>query len=140
MKSVLINRCRSARMPRLFVARWIGKLSKRKPFTKLKSTELVIVFVDPTEMRTLNKQYRGKDYPTDVLSFESGEDGVLGELVVCPQVLRQQALDTGLTYREELGYMIIHGALHLLGYDHETSASDAKKMFALQDQIFAKIR
>lgn len=139
MKSVLINRCRSARMPRLFLGNWIKKISKQKPFAKLKS-ELVIVFVDAAEMKTLNKQYRGKDYATDVLSFESGEDGVLGELVVCPQVLRQQALDTDLTYLEELGYMIIHGALHLLGYDHETSASDAKKMFALQDQIFAKIR
>lgn len=140
MKSVLINRCRSARMPRKFLKMWIEKLSKQKPFTKLKSAELVVVFVDAPEIKALNQQYRGKNYATDVLSFEAGEPGVMGELVLCPQVLRRQAEDTGLTYNEELGYMIVHGALHLLGYDHETSKSEEKKMFALQDKIFAKIR
>jgi len=139
MKAVLINRCRSSRMPRKFLETWIAKLSKQKPFLKLKSSELVVVFVDVAEIKSLNKQYRGKNYATDVLSFESGEPGVMGELVLCPQVLRKQAVDTGLTYNEELGYMILHGALHLLGYDHETSQADAKKMFALQDKIFAKI-
>lgn len=139
MKTVLINRCRSTRMPRKFLETWVAKLSRQKPFTKLKSAELVVVFVDAAEIKALNREYRGKNYATDVLSFESGEPGVLGELVLCPQVLRKQALDTGLSYNQELGYMIIHGALHLLGFDHETSAADAQKMFRLQDQIFAKL-
>jgi len=138
MKAILINRG-LARMPKIFLTSWIKKLSKQKPFSKIKQ-ELVIVFVDAKEMKALNKTYRGRNYATDVLSFESGEPEVLGELVLCPQVLKKQALDTGLSFQHELGYMIIHGGLHLLGFDHEKSEAEKKKMFVLQDQIFAKIK
>jgi probable rRNA maturation factor len=139
MRAVFINRCQSIRMPKSFLLSWIKKLSKKKPFDKIKQ-ELVIVFVDPKEMKALNKKFRGKDYATDVLSFESVEDGVLGELVLCPPILKKQAVDTGLTFQHELGYMIIHGSLHLLGFDHEKSKADEAKMFKLQDQIFAKLK
>jgi probable rRNA maturation factor len=136
MKLTLINRCKTARVPRSFLSAWIRKLSRQKPFVKIKK-ELVIVFVDPAQMKALNKQYRGRDYATDVLSFEGLEPEVLGELVLCPQVLKRQAKDTGLSFQHELGYMIVHGCLHLLGYDHETGKADEKKMFALQDRIFS---
>ena len=98
-----------------------------------------MVFVDATEMRRLNREYRGKDYATDVLSFEGVEPDSLGELVLCQAVLREQAQRTGLTPRHELGYMLVHGVLHLLGYDHETGPDDEARMFALQDEIFAKL-
>ena len=137
MTPILINRCRFDRMPRRFLEKWIGRLSKQKPF-RSKQGELVIVFVDAAEMKSLNRKYRGRNYATDVLSFEA--EGSVGELVVCPQVLRAQAKDTGLSFRHELGYMVIHGALHLLGFDHENSAGDAKRMFALQDRIFTILR
>lgn len=139
MTPVLINRCRSVRMPRAFLLSWIRRLSKRAPFTRV-GGELVVVFVDPPEMRTLNKRYRGKGYATDVLSFESAGEGSVGELVICPQVIRAQSKDTGLTFQEELGYMIVHGSLHLLGWDHEHSKREEKKMFALQDRIFASLK
>jgi probable rRNA maturation factor len=138
MTPVLINRCKNERLPRTFLASWLKKIAKQKPFIKIKQ-ELVIVFVDKNEMKKLNKQYRGRNYATDVLSFESGEPDVLGELVICPQVLKIQAKDTGLSYQHELGYMVLHGALHLLGYDHERSKAEEKKMFALQDRIFYQI-
>lgn len=140
MTPVFINRSK-ARVPRAFLTEWIrktaGKLAPLHP--SIKKKELVIVFVDSSEMKKLNFAYRKKNYATDVLSFAPGEPGSLGELVLCPSVLKRQAKETGLTYNHELGYMIIHGCLHLLGYDHETNARDAKKMFALQDKLFARL-
>lgn len=123
-------------MPRRFLVEWVRRMARVRPFSSVRD-ELVVIFVDPAEMKRLNKRYRSRHYATDVLSFEGA--GSFGELVICPQVIRAQARDTGLTFREELGYMIIHGGLHLLGYDHETSGADAKRMFALQDRIFAKL-
>ena len=100
--------------------------------------ELTVVYLDPPAARQLNFQYRQKDYATDVLSFGDKSSDSLGELVICPQVLKKQAKDHGLSYQQELAYMILHGVLHLLGYDHETNERQAKLMFAIQDDIFAK--
>ena len=79
---------------------------------------------------------RGKAYATDVLSFAPAEPESLGELVICPEVVYEQSQRTGLSRREELAFMVLHGVLHLLGYDHETSKRDEAKMFALQEKIF----
>jgi probable rRNA maturation factor len=70
-------------------------------------------------MKRLNKLYRGKNYATDILSFEAPEEGTLGELVLCLPTIRSQARRTGLGEKGELGYMLVHGVLHMLGYDHE---------------------
>lgn len=133
----LINRCERERMPRQFISVWLKLLSKKWP--SLRGKNLVIVFVDEKEIRRLNKRYRDKNKVTDILSFEGLGDDSLGELVICPQVLRRQSVSTGLSFRLELGFMIIHGCLHLLGYDHETSKKDEKIMFALQDRLFASL-
>ena len=98
---------------------------------------LTIVFVSATEIRRLNKQYRKKDKPTDVLSFSS--DFALGELVLCPEVIKKYAQEHQVRIFDELTYVVLHGILHLLGYDHETSPSDAKKMFQLQDQVYNRL-
>jgi probable rRNA maturation factor len=140
MSPSLINRSKK-RMPRKFLHAWVRKLSRelRKIHPSVSKKELVVVFVGPKEMTALNYEFRGKKYPTDVLSFAPVEMDSLGELILCPQVLEKQCLETGLTYQRELGYMIVHGCLHLLGYDHETSRRDEKAMFALQDKIFARL-
>lgn len=135
----LINHS-SQRMPRAFIQKWMLNViakAKRLKLIPSKSTqgELVIVFVNEREMRKLNQKFRGKDYSTDVLSFSGAQD-CLGELILCPQVLRRQAKLHGLTTQLELGYYLIHGLLHLLGYDHEKGKLHAKKMFDLQDHIF----
>ncbi len=96
---------------------------------------LVLVFMSKPEITKINFQHRKKNKATDVLSFESDEE-TLGELLVCPWVIRRQAPRFGHSYVEELTFMILHGILHLLGYDHETSPSDKKKMFVLQKKIF----
>ena len=95
--------------------------------------------VGQAEMKRMNRQFRGKDYATDVLSFDSMDPTSLGELVLCMPVIRRQARRTGLGERGELGYMIVHGVLHLLGYDHETNTSDEAKMFALQDALYVRL-
>ena len=131
------------RMPRVYlqncVEQVVAKL-KRKGFARqLKDKQLVIVFLDPKEAKRLNHQYRSKKYATDVLSFLPIEQHSLGELVLCPQVLKKQALEHDLTFRDELCYMVLHGILHLLGFDHERSEAEARRMFRLQDEIFESL-
>jgi probable rRNA maturation factor len=111
----------------------IVKVLKNKTLAK---KELTVVFVTPKQMQKLNREHRSKDYVTDVLSFAALEEGQLGELVICLQKIQSQAKEHSLSFEEELLYMLLHGILHLLGYEHETNATDAKKMFALQDASF----
>lgn len=131
-------------VPRKFVQNWVGdvarELKKRKIITTKQTVkELTLVFLDKKTAQKINLEFRGKDYATDVLSFDSMDPSSFGELVLCPEVLKRQAQEHQLTYREELGYMLLHGILHLLGYDHEISAKEAERMFALQDRLFAQL-
>lgn len=103
-----------------------------------------IVFVGPKKMHELNLKYRGKDKPTDVLSFRHldvrdkfGDPKFLGEIILCSSYLRCQAKEYDVPYEEELVRMTIHGTLHLLNYDHIKPA-DAKKMLPLQEKYLAK--
>lgn len=111
---------------------------------KLTTKALTVVIVGRAEMKKINHQFRGKDYATDVLSF-SAEDPIaagfpkgfaMGELVICSQVIQKQAKEHGLSYQQEMLYMLIHGILHLLGYDHELGPRQEKQMFQIQDEIF----
>jgi probable rRNA maturation factor len=142
MKLLVVNRSGRA-MPQKFLQLWVRHMSrlgaKKIPSKKFRGKELVVVFVDEEEQRSLNHEYRGKDYATDVLSFTADPDldpDSLGELIICPQVISRQAREHGLLVREELGYMVLHGFLHLLGYDHEQNERSAKAMFKLQDELF----
>lgn len=128
-----------------FLKKWIKalqtELTKREVLDAEKAKlELTLVFLDSTPAKKINWQFRGKDYPTDVLSFESLEEGSLGELVMCPQVLQKQADEHKQSFNLEMGYMVLHGVLHLLGYDHEKSEDEAKKMLGIQDAVFEKLR
>ena len=98
----------------------------------------MVVFVTSGEIRRLNRLYRRKDYSTDILSFQPAEPSSVGELVLCLPIIRRQSRRTGLSERGELGYMIVHGVLHLLGFDHG-SGKDEAEMFALQDLIFGEL-
>ena len=100
--------------------------------------ELSIALVDIEEMTELNGEYRGKEGPTDVLSFECDElcdvidpdePIMLGDVVIAPEVAEAQAAEYGHTVEEELNLLLVHGVLHLLGYDHEDDA-DAEVMQA----------
>lgn len=141
----LINES-SVSMPKKFLSEWCSAIFKelrRQGFKFLPETELTIVFLNPARAKKLNRDYRSRDYATDVLSFSHAGllDGPpsLGDLVLCPQVLQRQAKEQGHSFRRELAFNVLHGILHLLGYDHETGEKDAKLMFALQDKLFAKL-
>lgn len=97
--------------------------------------EVAVTFVSNREMRALNRRYRGKDRPTDVLAFPAregeptpGEEGLLGDVVIAVRVAQQQAVSQGRSLAEELQVLLVHGVLHLLGYDHERSAAEARQM------------
>lgn len=90
--------------------------------------ELSIALVGEDEMARLNEQYRGVAGPTDVLSFgcddpclaTEGEPIVLGDVIIAPEVAERQAAEAGVTVEAELNLLLVHGILHLFGYDHET--------------------
>jgi probable rRNA maturation factor len=92
--------------------------------------EIGVSVVGPAESRRLNAQYRGKDKPTNVLSFPVPQlpvKGPLGDLVICAQVLRTEAREQKKSLRAHWAHLVVHGALHLIGYDHEVDA-DASRM------------
>ncbi|MDH4071734.1 MAG: rRNA maturation RNase YbeY [Gammaproteobacteria bacterium] len=105
--------------------------------------ELSVRFVDEDESRRLNAGYRGKDRATNVLSFPADAVGLppgaarpLGDLVVCGPVVEREAAEQGKAVADHWAHLLVHGTLHLLGYDHETDG-DAAEMEALERRILA---
>ena len=106
--------------------------------------ELSLVLIGNSEMRKLNAKYRRKDYPTDVLSFPMEDAGMpaarlLGDVIISVEKAREQAKQRGRTPDQELATLLIHGLVHLLGYDHERSAKDARAMKRLEDKIYRQL-
>jgi len=94
-----------------------------------RGTETVsLAFVDKEEIKKLNKKFRKKNKPTDVLSFDLSEDKYLGEIIICPEVVKENAQKYGASEKEEITKVFIHGILHLCGYDHEKSKAEEKRM------------
>src|SRR5579863_5687241 len=94
--------------------------------------ELSLLLAGRARSRALNARYRGRDHATNVLSFPASPaaaapSGLLGELVICPAVLRQEARSQHKSARAHWAHMVVHGVLHLMGYDHELPA-DAQRM------------
>ena len=94
---------------------------------------LSVVFVSAREMRSINYRFLGRNYATDVLSFSYGKlriEGVpfLGEIVIAPEVAFNQAVRNGVSREKELRMLLVHGILHLLGYDHETDQGQMKRI------------
>jgi probable rRNA maturation factor len=136
-------------LPRTWIRQFVEELNcqlrEKKSLGFLQSTVLTIVFLDKAAARKINRQFRKRDYATDILSFQSETPKThLGELLICPQVLKAQAKEHSHSFKAELGYMLIHGVLHLLGYDHEgrgpVARKKAERMFKLQDQLFDSLR
>lgn len=106
-------------------------------------------YVGDDDMQVLNRDYRGLDRPTDVLSFafNEGEDPsfalgvenpILGEIIIDHEQALRQAREIGNSDRRELCFLFVHGLLHLLGYDHMVE-EEAKRMFALQEEILSEV-
>ena len=90
-----------------------------------------LAFVGPEEIKKLNKKFRNKNKPTDVLSFELNQDNSIGEIVICPEVVREKG--------EDIMEVFVHGILHLCGYDHEKSKKDAELMEQKQEKYLSKV-
>ncbi len=112
--------------------------------------EVSVLFVDDHEIQRLNRLYRDKDKPTDVLSFPLGENGVydinnetgarlLGDVVISIETALKQARIYDHSLEREVGFLTVHSMLHLLGYDHETSALDAAKMHEKEEMILEEL-
>jgi probable rRNA maturation factor len=102
----------------------------------LQAAEITVRIVDAEEGRALNRQYRGRDYATNVLTFNYALFPVLlADLVLCAPVLLGEALEQGKDLRAHDVHMLVHGTLHAMGYDHEHSQQDAQRMEALEVQI-----
>lgn len=109
-----------------------------------KRTDATIVFVSDAAIKKLNRQFRGKNYATDVLSFptqaekfESENQSHLGEVVISLERAAAQAKENGLTFQNEVQQLILHGLLHLCGHDHET---DDGEMNRLELKLRKKLR
>jgi probable rRNA maturation factor len=121
-------------LPRHRVVRWI-RAALEHP------AELTVRFVGAEEARALNQAYRGKDYATNVLTFdyEPGPPCVVADLVLCAPVLVAEARELGKPVAEHVAHLLVHGTLHAQGWDHETSAADADAMEARETAILAAL-
>lgn len=108
---------------------------------------VVVRIVGEEESQTLNRDYRGKDYPTNVLSFpydppvvplEEDETDYLGDLVICLPVMEREAIEQGKTRGQHWAHLLIHGLLHLQGYDH-ISDDEATEMENLETKILGEL-
>ena len=109
------------------------------------AVEVEVVLADSETVQDLNRLYRGKDEPTDVLSFAAhegeafvqspDETPALGEIVICLPVAEAQAVAAGRGVAGEVSHLLVHGLLHVLGYDHEDSEGDSQRMQRREDEL-----
>lgn len=116
-----------------------------------KDSEVSITFCDNAYIKKLNKEFRGKDKPTDVLSFPmydfaseaelipEDETVPLGDIVISLERAREQAKEIGNTFLEEVAFLTVHSMLHLLGYDHERGAEDEEAQCKAQKEIVSTL-
>lgn len=129
--NVQVDLARPARM-RAPSGRSLGRWARAALGPRIGAVELAVRLVPPAESRRLNRRYRGKDKPTNVLSFPATVSGEvrprpLGDVVICPAVLRREAREQGKTVRAHWAHLLVHGVLHLVGYDHEAD-DEARRM------------
>lgn len=104
------------------------------------ATELTVLFTTDKDLHKLNFEYRGKDYSTDVLSFPMQKDDYLGDLAISVQTSRKQAKTYGCRLHEEILRLLIHGILHLEGFDHEgVPKMEAQRMRRKEKQLYLEI-
>lgn len=118
-----------AALPRHKVARWIRHALAL-------DAEITVRIVDAQEGQQLNRDYRHKDYATNVLTFDYTQEPVVtADLVLCAPVVAREAAEQNKTLQEHYAHLIVHGALHAQGWDHETSEADAQEMEAYETEI-----
>ena len=118
---------------RAVVSRWIAQ-------ALAKPAEIAVRVVGEEEGRALNLQYRGKDYPTNVLTFDyASAPVVMADLVLCGPVIEREAREQRKTLEAHYAHLLVHGTLHAQGYDHETGEGDALEMETLEILLLATL-
>ena len=127
-----IERHRAA-LPRHSVARWIRHALSS-------DAEITVRIVDAEEGQALNREYRHKDYATNVLTFDYAQEPVvMADLVLCAPVVEREAREQNKALHEHYAHLLVHGTLHAQGWDHETSTEDADEMEAYETAIMEEL-
>jgi probable rRNA maturation factor len=131
MSAVAVDLARPRHM-RAPSSRSLGQWARAALGSRAGEVELAVRLVAPAEIRRLNRRYRGMDKPTNVLSFPAAvpphvRPRPLGDVVICPAVLRREAREQGKPLRAHWAHLMVHGVLHLVGYDHGDD-DDARRM------------
>ena len=122
-----------AALPRHKVSRWIRHALAA-------DAEITVRIVGAEEGQALNRDYRHKDYATNVLTFDYAQDPlVMADLVLCAPVVAREAQEQGKTLQAHYAHLLVHGALHAQGWDHETSKAGAHAMEAREVEILARL-
>ena len=151
IRVIIDNKQKAVKIPtglRMLVRRCCNAVLKLEDFRD--SAEISVTFVDNEQIHELNRQYREKDAPTDVLSFPMGENGVydenhatgakiLGDIVISMEKAVEQAQRYGHSLEREVGYLTAHSMLHLLGYDHEKSGMDRVRMREKEEWVMTQL-
>ena len=120
-------------MPRHKVKRWIRHALSTP-------AEITVRIVNADEGQRLNREFRGKDYATNVLTFDYAQDPlVMADLVLCAPVVAQEAKAQGKTLQQHYAHLIVHGTLHAQGWDHESSLADAQEMEAYEISVMKEL-
>ena len=120
-------------LPRHKVARWIRHALQA-------DGEITVRIVDAEEGQALNRDYRHKDYATNVLTFDYAQEPVVcADLVLCAPVVAREAQENGKTLEAHYAHLLVHGALHAQGWDHETSEEDAQAMEARESLVLMRL-
>ena len=151
LKVMISNRQKQVKIPsgtRLLLRRCCHAVLEFEKFEA--DAEVSISFIDNKEIQILNREFRGKDIDTDVLSFPLGENGVydknedtgayqLGDIVISVEKAVTQAELYGHSFQREMGFLTVHSMLHLLGYDHENGGLEAAQMREKEEMILSKL-
>ena len=125
-----------AALPRHAVTKYL----KHALLVDVESAEITVRIVDAEEGQALNASYRKKDYATNVLTFDYAQaPHVAADLVLCAPVIAREAKENKKTLASHYAHLLVHGALHAQGFDHESSDADADAMEALEIQILAEL-
>lgn len=151
IRVIIDNKQKEIKIPtglRMLVRRCCNAVLRMEHFED--PAEISVTFVNNEQIRELNKQYRSKDVPTDVLSFPMGENGVydenhatgakiLGDIVISMEKAVEQAERYGHSLEREVGYLSAHSMLHLLGYDHENGGIERVRMREKEEQVMTQL-
>lgn len=151
IRVIIDNKQKAVKIPtglRMLVRRCCNAVLRLEKFEG--PAEISVLFVDNEQIQKLNKQYRDKDAPTDVLSFPMGENGVydvnhatgakiLGDIVISLEKAVEQADRYGHSLEREVGYLTAHSMLHLLGYDHEQGGLARVRMREKEEEVMVQL-